>query len=400
MKKVLLTTLALLLIVSMLFGCDTKKEKKDENTTEAVTTEAVTTKEPTDYTKQITIKAEDAVKNDLVKVTGRYEFLKNGAVSCDFTGCGFEFNLDCKGTVAVNVTSQGQTYFTVWVDGVRQDVADRAKLATCGMIVSKQKASVPLILAENLPEGEHNFKIAKQTNPRTSRCQIDTISFQGKFLERPADKEVLIEFIGDSLTAGYANLANASISSDLGNALYEDGTQAYAYLAAQKLGADVSIVARPGIGLLYGTDKNNAVQMSNIYHLQCFWRSTETEYVPVRKPDIVVINLGTNDNSQMSGVGGSIAGYTEALTGFINTIRGYYGEVPIMILVNNDIAGAFKPAAVEATKGMTGITIESYVRHKSGGGSHPNLKEGDTEANTMVTQLQKYYSDILGKLSK
>ena len=397
MKKVLLCALSLLLAASTLFGCDTKKEKKDENTTEAVTTEAVTTKEPTDYSKQITIKTEDAVKNDLIKVNGRYEFLKNGALSCDHTGCGIEFSLDCEGTVAVNVTTTGDIYFTVWVDGVRQDKENREGYAVSGIAVTAKKRSVPMILGENLPAGEHNFKIAKQTNPRTSVASIDSVSFSGKFLDRPADKPVLIEFIGDSLTAGSVNIGDKNIKLSASSAVYEDGTQSYAYLAAEKLGVDVSVVARPGIGLLYGTGGDSSTQMGAIYHLQSWWRSTKTEYVPVRTPDLVVINLGTNDQGSMSSAGGSIAAYTKGLTDFIGVIRGYYGEVPIMILVNNDIAGSFRPATVEATKGMNGITIESYQRHKNGGNNHPNLSECRIEADTLVSQLKNHYPELFNK---
>ncbi len=399
MKKVLLCALSLLLTASTLIGC--KAGKKNENapavTTEAVTTEPVTTGEPTDYSQKITVKAEDAVKNDLIKVNGRYEFLKNGAVSCDHTGCGIEFRLDCEGTVSVNVTTSGDIYFTVWVDGVRQDKENREGYAVSGIAVTTKKKSVPLILAEDLPAGEHSFKIAKQTNPRTSIASIDSISFNGKFLDRPADKDVLIEFIGDSLTAGSVNIGDKNIKLSAGSAVYEDGTQSYAYLAAEELGVDVSVVARPGIGLLYGTGGNSSTQMGAIYHLQSWWRSTKTEYVPARIPNLVVINLGTNDSGQMSSAGGSIAAYTKGLTDFIGTVRGYYGEVPIMILVNNDIAGAFRPATENAIKGLTGITIESYQRHKSGGNSHPNLAECKTEAGTLVARLKKHYPELFNK---
>lgn len=395
--------MACLTVMASLSSCSGRDGKTSGNETSAST--ETTVSESTDYTSVVKLTAQEALEQGVIKVNGRYELLDGGAISCDWAGGGIEFNADTKGKVIVNIScddtlqSSGGavSYFSVWVDGERKDSFTRYTDGNVNVIdgvqVKGRKQSVTL--AEGLEAGVHSFKLAKQGNPRTGLAQINYITFKGKFVEKPADSGFLIEFIGDSLTAAQGVLGSPTYGDY--SVKYEDGTLGYAYLAAEQLNADCMLVARPGIGLVCGSEKDNSVQMSKIYHLQCFWRSLTKEYAPVRKPDLIVYNLGTNDNSQ----GVDPNEYRDVLNAFIKEVRGYYGEdVPVFIIVNNDIKGNLLSYTEDAVKGFDNIKISDYVRHRNGYANHPNREDAVIESKKLVNQIKSLYPDLCKKGNK
>lgn len=152
---------------------------------------------------------------------------------------------------------------------------------------------------------------------------IDTVSYDAC---RPsADRKMKIEFIGDSLTCGYGVLAdgpNVPFST-----ADEDGTKAYASLTAERLGADYSIIAMNGIGVLsrYSPkhEKNtDGVLMPELYRYADMFRSPDIMWDSGGfQPDICVIALGANDNSYTSGIPEREAEFSEAYRSFIGEVR-------------------------------------------------------------------------------
>ncbi len=400
-KKCVSYFLALIAVLGAFSACSAPGD--ETVTTEGRGTNVVSDVLTTEVAKvynTVTITPEEAIGKNLIKITGRYDILENGAISCDWTGSGIEFKADCKGPVAVNVscdqtrigTGGATSFFTVWVDGKRDDrfvrYSENEKETVNGVRVQGRKKDI--ILAEDLDAGEHIFKIAKQGDPRSGLVQINYIKLKGTLLDRPEDNRLYIEFIGDSLTSGYGNLGSSSYGD--GGSRYEDGTLAYAYRAAEKLKADVSIIARPGIGLIAGSDKDFSVQMFNIYHLNCFWRSDSAEYKPERIPDLVVYNLGTNDKSN----GADPKEYGVKLKEFINVLYGYYGEVPVLILVNKQIQNVFLTPTKDAVKDYPLVKVTDYLRHTGGYMNHPTADEGKTEAIKLADQIKLFFPDLLG----
>ncbi|MCM1262232.1 MAG: GDSL-type esterase/lipase family protein [Butyrivibrio sp.] len=120
-------------------------------------------------------------------------------------------------------------------------------------------------------------------------------------------KARLIEFIGDSITCGYGvddNNLEHTFSTET-----EDVTKAYAYLTAQALQSDYSMVSYSGHGIISGyTESDEKLEDELVppyYHMIGFSRGTykNTQIMSADwdfsafKPDLVVINLGTNDDS-------------------------------------------------------------------------------------------------------
>ncbi|MBE6963438.1 MAG: hypothetical protein E7443_02410 [Ruminococcaceae bacterium] len=339
----------------------------------------------------------ELVEAEKVKVYGRCILLENEALSCDFSASGIEFNAYCSGNVTVDVKVIAPTYgtepeksfgcyYTVWVDGIRNDVRrSEEDPRENGLRIDGEGT---LVLAEDLPEGWHTFKILKQSNVLRCITELQAVSLTGEFGRRPADSRLLIEFIGDSLTCGTGNLARPDWGDVSIN--YEESTSGFAYMTADELGADWNIVARPGIGVVFASvNKNN---MSEIYHLQCFWRSNKTEQKVGRIPDLVVIYLGTNDNRQLKRGPESAPIFDKAFRHLVDTVISNYGkETPILLLKSRSLTETAKAVIRGIASDYENVNFIPFTHHEGGGEGHPDLAEHRMEADELIAALKERY---------
>ena len=193
-----------------------------------------------------------------------------------------EFEANCIGSVSINVNAPYTRLFTIVVDGVEyKDVG-------IGMGDN--------IIAQNLPYGKHSFKIMNQAG-YNGIIEINGVTIRGEYLDAPDYSELLIEFIGDSITHG-AGLGSPDYSEGI-----NDGTLTYAFLAAKELGADYTIMANGGMGVLWGSDyaeDNLNRSMKKYPYLNDSKRGDALYTGYMRAADLVVIGLSTNDNFRFS----------------------------------------------------------------------------------------------------
>ncbi len=142
----------------------------------------------------------------------------------------------------------------------------------------------------------------------------------------------LIEFIGDSITCGYG--VDDLDSSHHFSTTTEDATKTYAYKTAEKLGVDYSLVSLSGYGIISGYSGDGKKQAEQIIpkfydkmgnsggtFLGSFV-AQETEWNFTKcQPDVVVINLGTNDNSYVKNDAAKKEEYTTAYVAFLKQVR-------------------------------------------------------------------------------
>lgn len=201
-----------------------------------------------------------------------------------------EFNADCEGKVTVSILAEEDldsgavdVYYTAFVDGVRNETRYEIK----------EKGSHELVIAEGLEKGEHSFKLVRQTEWNHGNIYVTALELDGSLTAPPAANELYIEFIGDSLTTGFGNLTNVQAEDDWGGSpVYHDATQAYPYMTAQALGADLSVVAIQGIGSACG---GHPFTMNEIYGFYPRVNERDYTYEEERSADIVVINMLAND---------------------------------------------------------------------------------------------------------
>ena len=370
--RILVSLLLMLTLLPVgLIGCNDAEPTDTQ-------TEAPTEK-PTEKVEEIKGEEISISENaDKLKTWGRYEITDDGIV-CDHTASGIEFNGVMQGTVYIDIKTNAETYFTVFVDGVRQ----RTRFSVSGGRYPERIA-----IAELKEAGEHNIRILKQTEARYSTAELQTLVIDGYLTEAPENRDYYIEFIGDSITCGMGNLGT-SVNTDAQNATYEDGTYSYAFLASEDLGADCSVISQSGIGIA----KSWFDPIKDFYTKLSYCRDKDTDYGFSRTPDMVVINLGTNDYYRGSEPEAVTAGAIELM----ELIRSSYGA-EVTILWAYGAMGECMFDAVSAaidTLGGEGARIYSceLTENTAGAAGHPN-KSGHIIAST---DLKNFIIEIKNK---
>lgn len=336
------------------------------------------TSEPTDAPENIEwddILIDFTEESELYRPLGRTQRLDNG-LACDFTASGIELYGYFYNDMYLRVSCTAETYFSVVIDGVAQN---RRYIATAG------KSEIVLKGFED--QAKHTVRILKQTEPQWSLCVFEELELYGD-LSTPVENKYLIEFLGDSITCGYGNLWTSSsshASSQAGISLYEDGVAAYAYLAAQKLGADSSIISCSGIGIDKGWPSFN---MKQFYTKQSRFRNSTADYTVGRKADLVVINLGTNDANRGSTETQLIANVKE----LIATARAYNGENTPIVWAHNMMGECrfdwVKKAIDELGGESAGIYVLKLDQNNAGGNGHPTLNAQKTAGDKLASFIE------------
>ncbi len=388
MKKLICVFLAALLAFSM---CACGGDTADGSSTavssavqsKAEVSSAAESKEPVvptvnDYSER-TYKFTDIM--EYLKLDGRYAVTKTDAsigyedcISFDNTAQLLAFNADCEGDVTIKLTLKaGNTesrlshYFLVIVDGVESRVAAKGVLGS--------EFTTTLTVATGLTKGKHEFKIYRQTELLHGVENLISITMNGVPTEPPKDSELYIEVLGDSITAGYGALTTGDDSDDPSGPIKSSGTDTYAFLAAKQLGADVSIVARSGLAFSFDDD-----YIDKYWKNISFSREKLGEYKFERKPDVVVINLGTNDEGKWVKNGQSpdeLPRLKEYAVKLLNMVRASHADAKIVWIygtMDSRLGDTIKSAVAEAGGEEKGFYFLLGKTDYKGGGGHPSAE--------------------------
>ncbi len=251
-------------------------------------------------------------------------------------------------------------------------------------------------LAEGLESGKrHRIVLFKR-----SEGSIGTVKFGGfqlpdgggLFNVAAPERKMLV--IGDSITCGYGNEAK---TVEEGNSVEnENGYMSYAAIAARELNAGLMMVCWSGRGMY----RNRQVQNDTAETVpKIFDRTLPAEETPLWDhsrfiPDVVVINLGTNDMSTQGGKPPlSKEDYIAAYTAFIARIRSLAPHSKIILSIG---PMAYEPASnwlPEIAAQFTDVTVLLYARpagpEDRGGHWHPSVKKDKTMAVELVAEVKK-----------
>ncbi|HBF14514.1 MAG TPA: hypothetical protein DDW30_02290 [Clostridiales bacterium] len=305
------------------------------------------------------------------KLDPRMEATADG-IPCDWSASGIEFVATGKGdmTFALSVTTnmgagKEGCFFRAYVDGAAYLNGESAYYE-----VKKGDATITL---KNLPEGTHTVRLVKVTGYTLANTMLKSVSFDGTVAETaPAAKNLLLEFVGDSICCGWG-----VIGDHKGAYSDQDATMAYPYLIAEAMGADLSVAALSGQGLTVG---NPGIFAG--YKYASPNRSMKTEYGFARKADYSIINVGTNDFSN----GLSAADFEGKLKEFIAIVREKNGADCRIVLVGGMMKTEYNDTLKRVTRELGGAAEKYYVyiADQAEGGKHP------TEAE------HKEYAELLG----
>ncbi|MGN0695516.1 MAG: GDSL-type esterase/lipase family protein [Oscillospiraceae bacterium] len=319
-NKMICAALCALLCCGMFAGCG-DNSAPSETVSEAEITETVSE-------ETAAVPSPVVLTEDTVKLTGRTELIGD-TLWCAFSGTGADFiytgkglDITIVGDGAATVGSDNQARVAVYVNGER-------------------------VVDEMIDSAEKTFRVAENDDITTSEIQIIKLSetaqstigikpfvlSEGESIAPAEAKPLKIEFIGDSITCGYG--VDDEVKEHHFSTSTEDVTKAYAYKTAQLLDADYSMVSISGWGIIsgYTSDPAKKADSQQIplyygklgYSYNKFAGTTAPQDIDWDfsrfKSDIIVINLGTNDNSYVKGDKDKRAEFEAAYMDFIGQVR-------------------------------------------------------------------------------
>ena len=309
------------------------------------------------------------LKEENFKELGRTYYLDN-KIYCALSGTGAEFTFT--GT-ACTVTVEGDNNSTnpsskdaharvaIYVNGERviDDMIDNAQ-ETYEVFKSDSEQDV-------------DVKIVKLSESPHSTFAISDITVTGKDVKPAVDKERLIEFVGDSITCGYG--VDDEVKEHNFSTTTEDVTKAYAYKTAGLLDADYSMVSFSGYGIISGySDGENKVAAQTVpqYYTKLGYSwSGNGMFSPAmldwdfskRQPDVIVINLGTNDDSYCKNIAERCEEYQQEYVNFLKTVRENNPDAAIIgaLGVMGQNLCPYVEAAIKQYSEETGDTNVAYL---------------------------------------
>ncbi len=286
---------------------------------------------------------------DNVKTLGR-TYLHDGSLWLAYSASGAEFEFTgtkCSITfigddMAVKEEAEHHARIAVFVNNklVVDDLVDAAEKTYCVLDSNTEEHAV--------------VRIIKLSETTDSTVGIKHVRILGSGIRPTPEKALKIEFIGDSITCGYGVEDDLSGTYSTSN---ENAAKAYAYLTAQALDADHSLVSISGYGVISGYTSNGVKNEAGL--IMPYYDKLGMSYgrfagsiTPAALkwdfnrfvPDIIVINLGTNDSSYC---GSDIERCREFRDGYVKLLE----------LVRKCNPGAF----VVCTLGIMGASLFPYI---------------------------------------
>lgn len=288
--------------------------------------------------------------------------------------------------IGANLVSVGDNWYNIIIDGVVRTPVN-VPAGTNGVVT----------LASGLASGNHTIELVRRTEAWVGDVQFKGFTVTGgQLLAAPTPSSRRIEFIGDSISAGYGNEgANQYQTFTTKN---ENAYLAYGPVTARALNADSFVIAWSGKGLMrnYSGDTTDVVPSlySRIlpYDTTTLWNSSQWV------PQVVVINLGTNDFGP--GVPDKTA-FTSAYVTFINRIRGQYPNAHIYCALGPLLYGTGLISArdyittVVSQVNAGGDTKVHFIEFPQQDGSlgygedwHPSVAQHAAMSSQLVTQIK------------
>ncbi len=196
----------------------------------------------------------------------------------------------------------------------------------------------------------------------------------------PQDKDLYIEFVGDSITCAWGTIGTYD-----GTYTGQDSTDSFAYLIAEDLNADYAITALSGHGI---TDDCHGVPTLEGYKYPSHLKDTTDLYDFSRKPDVLVINIGTNDVAYAS----SEEFYAD-FKEFVLFAREKNGEDCIFMalygMMNHTMQTQIKKVFAELggeanTYYAMSMPLQTHIHN-----THPSPEDNKTYADTVAPKLKE-----------
>lgn len=342
------------------------------------------------------IKASD----ENVKVLGRTEII-NGIRYINYSCSGIEFEFTGRevSVLLCSDYSKWDEMFKGWVAVFVNDECTPSKrfpLESDEGIYRIFEASTPQTV---------KIRLAKMSEAAFAKVGIKEIIFDGEV--KPAENRCrLIEFIGDSITCGYGNEGTWNI--DEFNTAQENPFEAYAAKTARHFNADFNCISWSGIGVISSWTEIDAPNTE--WLMPMLYKYTDagldqslgnSEYElwdnNLFEPQIIVINLGTNDSSYTKNFKDRINQFIEGYYKLLKQVRSCNPNAEIICslgAMGQDLCPAIETAVktfINETNDFKIHTMRFEVQLESDGiGTdwHPSIETHNKIAKQLIQKIE------------
>lgn len=314
----------------------------------------------------------DVVATAPFHVIGRVD--RRDATGPRFSWSGTTIKAKFKGTgVTARIRDTGNDFFDVVIDGAAPK------------LLRVSAAEEVYELATGLTAGEHDIAITKRTEAFFGTAQLLALEPKdGALVPTPAPSGRRIEMIGDSITCGYGVLGASfdCVFPDGGNKDFSPETEseasAWGALASKELGALRSIVAWSGIGVYRDGGGGTGDQMPVRYDRALADDPGSTwDHSLAPHPDVIVVNLGTNDFA----TGDPGAAFQTAYNAFLKDLRTKHPDAYIVVATSPMLTDSFPEGEQRRTKSIAALNAIVAAR-KNEGDAKIGLLELDEQLDT------------------
>ncbi len=336
-----------------------------------------------------------AAVSDNVKLVGRtlrkndVTWLVQSGSAATFTVTGSSASVTLAGDASVSNGEDYRSRYAILVNG---------EVITDGVMSEKEK-EIELFSGTTGRTAEITvIHLSEAANGAIGIKNIHTVSGAPKPVIPAPEKELKIEFIGDSITCAYG--VEGKSAGESFKTTTENFMKSYAYLTAQLLDADYSAVSYSGHGIISGytsgaknTDQIVPKLYENTGNLPDYAHSWDFS---ASDNDVVVINLGTNDYSylQKEPEGGSdefVAGYVD----FLGMVRKNNPKAYIICTMGtmggNDVVYPLIEQAVKKFGDEKVSCYESAIQNMQldgiGSDYHPSLATQQNSAYVLADKI-------------
>jgi len=325
-----------------------------------------------------------------VQYSGRIAMRNDSSAELSWPASSIKINFSGPRIIAVLRDEKSDNNYNVIVDG--------AVVSVLHPLQEKKE----YVLADNLSVGNHTLELFKRTESSMGKTWFYEFKFPkgSEILPPPPLHKRKIEFFGNSITCGYADID--SEGKDRGTSTYENGYISYAALIARHFDAELHNTSKSGIGItvswfpLVMPEMYDRLDATDPYSKWNF-----SKY----KPDLVVINLFQNDswivklkdNPEFKARFGVTPPGDEiiikAYRKFVKDVRAKYPKASIICTLGSmDATKDGSPWAGYIEKAVSELKDEKIYVHiipyKNTPG-HPSAKEQQAMADNLIDYIDK-----------
>ncbi len=255
--------------------------------------------------------------------------------------------------------------------------------------------------------------------------KIHSVKFDGEFLPIE-EKPYKIEFIGDSITSGEGAIGAKTEEDWI--SMWFSAIDNYTLMTAEALNAEYRVLSQSGWGALTGWDNNPHANIPDYYEKVCgilrgdknkeLGALQENDFVSWQ-PDVVVVNLGTNDAAAFNSPGWNdevtgethkqrinedgtyneedLKSFEDAAVKFLMKLRKYNSKAHI-VWVYGMLGTPMLPAIYRAVdsyttqsgdKKVSAFQLSETIEETIGARSHPGKLAHEKTAKELASYIKK-----------